>query len=482
MYDNKAANWCYFSEPNATHGNRPLYVPRGKILGGTSAINGMIANRGQPADYDNWASDGCTGWSYRDVLPYFKKLESTSIGDDEYRGRSGPIRITSAQKDSRFYDLFMLAANRLGIPNNADYCGPDQEGVSMAQHSIYSGWRESTATRYLLPAKRRRNLSVLRDAEVSSLVLEGKRCVGVRVSINGTERVLLARREVIVSCGTVNSPKLLELSGIGNPEILKAHGITPIHSLPGVGENLRDHYTAPMKWRFNKPKLSLHRKGHGMRLFGEILKFGLFRKGFIAQAFSSLYVFAKSDQSQPRPDIMMVLIPFIVDVVPGKGRRVAPIDGFAVLPHPQRTESTGSIHIRSSDPKEYPRIDYNILDSEVDKAVAIAAFRKARAIVGSAPLSEHIAEELEPGSAVQSDEEILNFLRTSGRTTNHMVGTCRMGVDELAVVDHRLKVRGIEGLRIADGSVMPTMPSGNTNIPCMMIGEKCADMIIAEQG
>ena len=480
LIDNPKVNWRYFSEPDESIGGRQIYVPRGKMLGGSSAINGTIYNRGQRIDYDTWAQMGNRGWSYDDVLPYLKKLESTDLGDDRYRGRTGPIRVTEATKLSSFYDLFIESAKSLGIPYNPDYSGETQDGVCMAQQTVWKGMRESTATSYLNPAGRRPNMTILAGAEASKLILDGKRCVGVRYRRQGGEHEAHATREVIVCCGAANNPKLLELSGIGNPEILSEHGITPLHDLPGVGENLRDHYAGVMKWRFNKAGISIAKVGRGWRLGLQVLRYGLFRTGFISQGIGTMRIFTKSRPELENPDIMMVVAPYLIDLKDGKSRRMSPIEGFFMYSHVQRTESSGSIHLRSADPAAVPKISFRFLQTEGDRRAAIDAIRRAREVVEAPPFGDYIAEELQPGPQVQSDEEILHFLTTMGTITHHMVGTCRMGPDPMAVVDDRLRVHGLEGLRIADASVMPTVPSGNTNVPCMMVGEKCADMVLED--
>ncbi|GJH30059.1 GMC family oxidoreductase [Caballeronia novacaledonica] len=480
MFENAAVNWCYHSEPNPTHGNRPLYVPRGKMLGGSTSLNGMVYNRGQPLDYDTWARLGCPGWTYRDVLPFFKKLESTDVGSDDYRGRTGPIKVTVAPKLSAFYDLFLKSAEAIGIRYNDDYSGEVQEGVAMAQQTIYRGLRVSTATHYLKDASKRKNLTIARGAEATSLIMDGKRCVGIRFVQAGLAQEARASREVIVSCGTANSPKLLELSGIGNPDLLNKHGVKVVHELRGVGENLRDHFAAATKWRFNRPNLSLASRGRGFGLIREIVRFALFRTGFVALVFGSIRVFTRSRSELDSPDIMLLAVPFIVEMKPGKLRKVLPIEGFYLNGHVQRPESTGSIHIRSSDPFAAPRIDFRFLDTETDRQAAIAAVRRMRELALAAPLGAFIAEELAPGPHVQTDEEILKFIRENGQITHHMVGTCKMGNDPMAVVDESLRVHGISGLRVADASIMPTMPSGNTVIPTIMIGEKCAATVLAD--
>jgi choline dehydrogenase len=480
MVDNPVVDWRYESEPNETHANRKIPVPRGKMLGGSSSINAIVYNRGQKLDYDTWSRLGCTGWSYEEVLPYFKKLESTSIGSDEYRGRSGPIKVTESKKLCPFFDLFIAAANSAGIPSNPDYSGAEQEGVAMAQMTCWRGERQSTATSYLKPAANRPNLTIRTGAEATSLILDGKRCVGVRYRKDGQMREARAAREVIVCAGAANTPKLLELSGIGNPAVLRKHGIPVLHELKGVGENLREHFAATMKWKFNRPDISLAKKGRGWRLWLEVLRWVFLRQGLISQGHGSMRVFARSRPELKEPDVMMVVSPYLIELQTGRGRRMSATEGFFMYTHVQRSESQGSIHIRSSDPFAPPSINFSFLEKEYDRKTAVAAVRLARKIAASEPLRSLIAEELAPGPQVQDDDVIIQSIREAGLPTQHIVGTCKMGTDPMAVVDARLRVHGIAGLRIADASIMPTIVSGNTSVPCMMIGEKCAAMVLED--
>ncbi len=420
---------------------------------------------------------GCRGWSFEDVLPFLKKIESTDIGDDAHRGRSGPIRVTEAAKLTPFYDLFIDAAKAQGLPHNPDYSGETQEGVAMAQQTVFKGERESTAVKYIEPARKRSNVTVHSGAEAEELLFEGKRCIGVTFRRNGRLEKAFAAREVIVSCGTANSPKLLELSGIGNPKILSEHGIKTFHELQGVGENLRDHFGPILKWRFNQEGLSLAKRGQGARFALEIAKYVTLRKGFISQGIGTLRVFARSRPELENPDVMMVVAPYMIEMRGGRSRRMSPIEGFFMYSHAQRTESMGTMHIGSADPSAPPKIGYRFLQTTNDRLLAIASIRMARAIVESPPLAETIAEELAPGANVQSDNEILEYVRNEGTITHHMIGTCKMGHDPMAVVDDRLRIHGLEGIRVADASIMPTLTSGNTNIPSIMIGEKCAAMV-----
>ncbi|MDH3701348.1 MAG: GMC family oxidoreductase N-terminal domain-containing protein [Alphaproteobacteria bacterium] len=479
LFDDPAVNWRYWSEPNEAHGKRQLYVPRGKILGGSSAINGMVYVRGQKQDYDHWAQLGCIGWSYEDVLPMFKKIESYEGGTDAHRGRGGPVRITEASKVTPFYDLLMQSAEKIGIPRNPDYNGDNQEGIAMAQGSIHKGRRQSTAVCYLEPARKRPNLTIQSGAEATSLIMEGKCCVGLRYQMGGEAREARATREVIVSCGTINSPKLLELSGIGQPEVLQRHGIDVVHALAGVGENLRDHFAPLLKYAITAENISQADISHGWRFIREGLRYILFRKGFIAQSMGAARIFFRTREGLESPDAMMAVIPYIPILENGR-RRISRQRGLSLYAHTQRTESTGSVHIKSARPEQEPAIDYNFLDSEYDRQTNILAVRKARELIAAPPLSGVVGEELEPGADVQTDEELLEYMRNHGQTTYHPTGTCKMGRDPMAVVDEKLRVHGLQGLRVADASIMPTMTSGNTNAPSMMIGEKCADMILAE--
>ncbi|CAN7344617.1 GMC family oxidoreductase [Variovorax sp. LjRoot178] len=476
---NPAANWCRYAKPSAALGNRSLYVPGGKIVGGTSTINGLIFSRGQRKDYDGWARMGCPGWSYEEVLPYFKKLESTDIGSDKYRGRNGPIKVTVAEKTTPFFDAFIASAKAVGYPENPDYSGETQYGVAMAQQTIWRGRRVGTGTEYLAPARKRSNLTILTGAEAASLILEGMTCAGVRYRREGLMHEVRANREVILSAGAVGSPKLLELSGIGNPELLGKFGIPVVKSLHGVGENLQDHYGPTLKWTFRQEGLSPYQLGRGWRLAREAVRYAMFRTGFLSNTLATLRVFTRSNDEVDQADIGLLINPFHLEIVNEK-RRVAPVNGFLIYAQVQRPESTGSTHIESRDPFAAPAIHLNFLATENDRRIAVAAVRHAREIAAAKPIADAVAEEIQPGPKVQTDEEILDFIRTTGATTFHIVGTCKMGNDAMSVVDEKLRVRGIERLRVADASVMPTIVSGNTSVPCMMIGEKCADMVLAD--
>ena len=487
MIHDPKVNWNDFSERGESHGDRPLHVPHGKILGGSSAINATIANRGQAGDYNHWAQLGCRGWAFEDVLEHFKKIERTSIGSDRLRGRNGPIEVVHSSKLCPFYDLFIASANAAGIPWNPDYLGASQFGVAMAQLTARRGKRHSTATQYLAPARSKRNLTIVGGAHATRLIVEQQRCIGVQFQRDGKSQNVRATREVIVSCGTINSPKLLELSGIGNPDILRSLGIEVVHALPGVGENLRDHFGPTLRWTLNKRGISICGHGRGWKLVRELVRYVVSGDGFISQGLGTMRVFARSREGIEDSDIQMMANPFLVDVGGGAGisgthgrRSMSRVDGFYMSTQVQRPESTGSIHVRSVQPDAPPMIRYTFLATENDRRVAIAGVKLARSIVAKPPLGQYVERELTPGPSVNTDSDILSFIRTTGTTTYHPVGTCKMGHDGLAVVDDRLRVHGVAGLRVADASVMPMIISGNTSLPCIMIGEKASDMILED--
>ena len=479
MIDDPAVNWCYSSEPDDGSGGRRIDVPRGKMLGGSSSINGMVYIRGQAQDYDHWAQLGNRGWSYQDVLPVFKRMESYDGGSDEFRGRNGVLRVTDTPRHKvPLLEMMIEAAERMGLPFNPDLNGASQEGIGMSQVTIAKGRRQSTAFCYLDPARSRPNLTVEQGAMAESLVLEGKRCVGVRYSVRGEKREARAAREVIVSGGSINSPKLLELSGIGQADLLRAHGITPVHELRGVGENLRDHYSPRVKFAIKEKNLTFNDNARGWRLAREAIKYALFREGFLASTSVPIRMYFRTRVGLETPDATVSIAPFLYEMV-GHERRVSKKRGITMNVNVLRSESTGSIHIKSANPAEPPAIRFNFLSAENDRRGVLAAIRKGRELMATPPLKDVTGEEIAPGAHVQKDDELLDWVRKNAETTYHPIGTCKMGSDSMAVVDSELRVHGIEGLRVADASIMPTLTSGNTNAPSIMIGEKCAEMVLA---
>ncbi|MCP5152655.1 MAG: GMC family oxidoreductase N-terminal domain-containing protein [Ectothiorhodospiraceae bacterium] len=472
---NPAANWLYESEPEPGTRDRRIPVPRGKLLGGSSAINGLVYVRGQQLDYDTWGQLGNRGWSFDDVEPLFRRLERYEHGTDPSRGRDGPINVCESYDQSPLYDAVFAAARELGLPANPDYNGASQEGVVRTQTTIENGKRSSVARTYLAAARSRPNLSIETNAQASRLVLEGKRCVGVVYRQGDTEREARARAEVIVCAGAVASPQLLELSGIGDPGVLGKHGIEVRHALPGVGEHLRDHINARTTWRINQPGLSYNERMQGIGRAMQVLRYAFTRRGFLAMPSAPLLAFLRTRPELETPDIQMHIVPYVVKDVATRSLQDWP--GFTMTSYQLRPESLGSIHIRSADPRDKPAIHFNFLSDAIDRRVMIDGVRLVRQL-GRAKALDGIREcEVAPGDEVRTDDEILDYIRANSQTAYHPIGTCRMGPGERAVVDERLRVHGMERLRIADGSIMPTMVSGNTNAACIMIGEKAADLI-----
>jgi choline dehydrogenase len=481
LLNNPAANWLYTSEPEANTSGRKLPVPRGRLLGGSSAINGMAFVRGQAQDFDTWAQMGNQGWSYADVLPFFKRMESYEGGDDAFRGREGPLRVTNPAPHDPLYATLIKAAAEVGIAHNPDYNGARQDGIAMSQATISSGRRMSTARCYLDPIRSRQNLRIETGALTEALVLEGKRCVGVRYAVAGNVQEARAAREVVVSAGSINSPQLLELSGIGQPERLHALGIALHHALPGVGENLRDHYAPRTRWAIGARGITFNDRGRGAWLVWQALRYALSGQGMLGMVAAPIRAFVRSREGLEAPDVLLGWVPMLTEPGP-KGPRISRQSGVTCYAHPMRPESKGHIHITSADPRRPPAINFNFLSSPIDAEITARAVRIARAVM-TAPAMAHLqVTEIAPGSSRTSDDDILDWVKRAAETTYHPVGTCKMGSDAMAVVDARLRVHGIAGLRVADASIMPALTSGNTNAPSIMIGEKAADMVLQDAG
>jgi choline dehydrogenase len=479
MIEHPAVNWCFSSEPDEGSGGRRIEVPRGKMLGGSSSINGMVYIRGQAQDYDHWAQLGNRGWGWQDVLPVFKRMERYDGGSDQYRGRKGPLRVTDTPRHKvPLLEKMIEAAAKIGLPFNPDLNGATQEGIGMSQVTIAKGRRQSTAYCYLDPARGRRNLVIERGAMAETLVLEGKRCVGLRYSVGGEKREARAQREVIVSAGSINSPKLLELSGIGKADFLQKLGIAPVHELRGVGENLRDHYSPRVRFAITAPNATFNDNARGWRLAREATKYALWGEGFLAMTSVPIRMYFRTRPGLETPDATISVLPFLYERV-GHERRVSARRGITMNINVLRSESTGSVHIKSANPGDPPAIRFNFLSAQHDRDGLLVALRKGRELMATSPVKELTGEEIAPGIQAQTDDELLDWVRKTAETTYHPVGTCKMGSDPMAVVDHELKVHGVSGLRVADASIMPTLTSGNTNAPCIMIGEKCAEMVLA---
>jgi choline dehydrogenase len=479
LITNPAANWLYSSEPEASTNGRRLPVPRGKLLGGSSSINGMVFVRGQAQDFDTWAQMGNRGWSYTEVLPFFKRMESyAGGGDDGFRGREGPLRVTNPEPRDPLFATIIKAAAQVGIRHNPDYNGASQQGIAMSQATIARGRRMSTARCYLDPVRNRQNLRIETQALTEGLVLDGKRCTGVRYSLAGDVREARAAREVVVSAGAFNSPQLLELSGIGQPERLRNLGIEVRHELPGVGENLRDHYVPRTRWLVGKKGITFNDRGRGFGLAQQVLRYALFRVGMLAMTGAPIRAFVCSREGLEAPDLMLGWIPMLTEPSP-RGPRISRQSGMTLYAHAMRPESKGHVHITAADARRPPAINFNFLSSPPDAELTLRAVRIAREIMTAPAMTPFQMSEAAPGANRTSDDEILDWVKQAAETTNHPVGTCKMGSDPMAVVDAQLRVHGIAGLRVADASIMPTLTSGNTNAPSIMIGEKAADMVLS---
>jgi choline dehydrogenase len=475
LVSNPSADWCYESEPEDNTFGRRIPVPRGKLLGGSSSINGLVWVRGQPLDYDNWGQMGNRGWSYEDVLPHFKRLESYAGGDPQVRGQAGPVKVSESYDQNPIYEALFDAAREIGIPINGDYNDGEQEGICRTQTSIYNGLRESVGATYIKTARNRPNLSIETGAHASRLELDGKRCTGVSYSQGGRSLTATARAEVIVCSGTVATPQLLELSGIGRPDVLNLHGIAVRHEMSGVGENLRDHINAKAAYRLTKPELSYNPRMRGFRRVGQVLRYLTTRRGFLAMPSAPLVGFFKTRPELETPDVQLHIVPYVVKNLATRTLHDWP--GLTITCYQMRPESLGSIHIQSPDPTQHPAILFNFLSDPLDQRCLVDGVRLTRKLAAASALDGFRGEEYAPGKGIATDEEVLEYIRRNSQSAYHPIGTCRMGTQEGCVVDDQLRVHGLEGLRIADASIMPTMVSGNTNAPCIMIGEKAAALI-----
>jgi choline dehydrogenase len=477
LFKEKTVNWMYQTEPEPGLGGRQVFQPRGKVLGGSSSINGLLYVRGQHEDYDRWRQRGNIGWGYDDVLPYFKKAENQVRGADAYHGAGGPLHVSDWRHHDPLSEAFVKAAVETGIPFNPDFNGAAQEGAGFFQTTTRRGRRASSAFSYLRPARTRPNLHIETDALAQRLLFEGRRVRAVEYRQNGRLRTARARKEILVSSGAYNSPQLLHLSGIGPAELLKSHGIDVVLDAPGVGNDLQDHLQVRIVMKCPQPVTLNDVVRHPVRKAMAGLQYAALRKGPLTIAAGTSGAFFKTSPRLASPDIQIHFIPFSTDKM---GEKLHPFSAFSASVCQLRPESRGSLKIKSADPSVPPAIRINYLATETDRAAFIDGMRILRKILAAPALKPYCTEEVYPGATVTSDEALLDFCRKTGSTVYHPTSTCRMGSDPLAVVDQRLKVRGIEGLRVVDASVMPDLMSGNTNAPTIMIAEKASDMILED--
>ncbi|WP_102960471.1 GMC family oxidoreductase [Mangrovicella endophytica] len=474
---NDQLNWRFYTEPEDGMAGRKIYWPRGRVLGGCSSINGLIVIRGQREDYDGWKEHGADGWSWDDVLPYFRKLETNpNFANDALHGSDGPLHISSIPKRHELIEAVKQAAVACGVPETDDFNGEQQEGVGYYQLTTRGGWRMSAAKAYLRPARNRTNLTIFTEAQATRVLFEGGRASGVEMVHKGARMSIKARRGVVLSAGAVQTPQLLMLSGIGPADHLAEHGIPVRHDSPGVGGNLQDHLQIRLIYRCTKPITTNDslRTLYGRTLMG--LEWLVSRGGPIGMGINQGGLFTRVLPESKTPDIQFHIATLSADMA---GGQVHDFSGFTLSVCQLRPESTGMIRLGSADPLSAPKIQANYLASETDRRCTVAAMQFARRLTQTKPLSDYVAEEKLPGPDVRTEEDLLAFARQNGATIFHPAGTCRMGADgdREAVLDARLRVRGVEGLWVADCSVMPRLVSGNTNVPAIMIGEKAADMI-----
>jgi choline dehydrogenase len=473
-------NWCYFTDPVPTLRDRRVYFPRGKVLGGSGAINGMVYVRGNARDFDHWASLGNPGWGWDDVLPSFKRIEKYWPGAGPLLGTDGPLTVSPPAIVHPTALDFIEAARRIGIPRAAPFDGTEPEAVGLLPAAIRKGVRQSSHDAFLAPVLPRSNLVIETGAHARRILIEDRQAVAVEVLQNGALRSFAARREVIVSAGALNSPQVLMLSGIGDGEALRHHGIAPLGHLPGVGRNLQDHFVARVQAR-STPGSSYNRALHGWRKYLEGARYLATRGGYLALGSSMAAAFVKSSPDLAYSDLEISFRPMTFSVDASGVPAVDAGDGISASVYVTRPASRGEVRLRSADPLEAPAFVPNFLSEEADVAAMLSGLRTLRRIMAMEPLASRVIAEVAPGATMQADAQLLDYMRREGQCAFHPAGTCRMGTDPMAVVDPRLRVHGIGGLRVADASVMPTVTAGNTNAPATMIGEKAAELILADR-
>lgn len=486
-----AINWLYQTEEDPGSMNRVHVWPRGKVLGGSSSINGLLYVRGQLADYDNWAQLGATGWGSADVLPYFRRAEANERLSDDLHGTDGPLAVSDPTTRHPVSDAVIKAGMEAGLPFNDDVNGAAQDGISYFQLTVKNGRRWSAAQAYLKPVMNRPNLRVETDAHVAALLFErpeSRRVTGVRYHQDGRTIEAGARAETILAGGAVNSPQLLELSGVGDPAVLEAAGIGVRHALPGVGANLQDHYVVSVQFRLKPGTISVNELSRGWRLLAEAAKYAVSRSGLLTLSAAHIQAYWRSRPGLDGPDVQYHILPATVDVAKFVETQVWELErnapGLTIAPCQLRPESRGTIHVRTADPMAAPAIRPNYLSDPLDQATITEGIKFASTLAGQPALAAYVEHRLEPPPATTSDADLLAYARERGSTIYHPVGTCRMGQagDAGAVVDPDGRVHGIAGLRVIDASIMPRLVSGNTNAPTIMIAEKLSDSILQAAG
>ena len=476
-FSNPNVNWMYSSEPGIDWVKRRIKQPRGKIIGGSSSINGLIYMRGQKEDYEHWRQLGNTGWGYEQVLHYFKKSEDQEKGAGEYHGVGGPLTVSDPREKHPLADAYIQSAIDSGYKLNNDFNGAEQEGFGYQQWTSRNGRRCSASVGFLYPARKRKNLTIVSKAHTNLIVFDGKRAAGVEYERSSQIKRVFARREVIISAGAYNSPQLLQLSGVGPPNLLSDLGINIVAEREGVGKNLQDHFNAPLMFELNENFTLNDVLNRWDSKFSHVLRYLFQQRGFLSMGVAYAGGYLKVHPDTVSPDIQNLLMLFTSELIGGP---VDPFPGCASVVALLRPESRGTVDISSPDPKSAPKIMYNFLSAAKDRETLILGVKKVREIMKQEAISRYIVREIRPGSGSNEEEDILDFLEKSGRTSYHPVGTCRMGPDDEAVVDPRLRVNGVQSLRVVDASIMPTLVSGNTNAPVIMIGEKASDMILED--
>jgi choline dehydrogenase-like flavoprotein len=476
LFTDARVNWLYQTEPEPELNGRRVMQPRGKVLGGSSSINGLLYVRGQPQDFDHWRQLGNAGWSFDDVLPYFRKAEDQARGSDDLHGTGGPLAVSDVGAHP-VCDAFIEAAQQAGFARNADFNGPSQEGAGYYQVTSRNGRRCSTAVGYLRPARRRHNLVVAGHAVTTRILFDRRRAVGVEYVQDGRTRAARADGEVILSSGAFGSPQLLQLSGVGPAALLQEHGIAVIADMPGVGADLQDHFQVRFGYRCSERCTINDMMGSLRGRVAAGLQYALLRKGFLTIGAGYAGGFFKTDPASPTPDVQIHFILFSADTI---GNKLHDFPGFIASVCQLRPESRGHVHIKSADPAQPPAIQPRYMTAPADRDVMVAGMRLLRRVMAQPAIRRYIVEERVPGAQCSADDDLLAYARANGTTVFHPTSTCRMGSDVTAVVDERLRVRGLGRLRVVDGAIMPTVVSGNTNAAIVMIAEKGADMILAD--